>query len=216
MKKLSIMIFMAATMLAACSDGERTQPKAGEPGYISTNGESVETNDVELERTSNTPDATPDATVSEETPMSEGKEEADARARKAMNEEQKRLSYWTVEEESITADAESVRGNLDQMDKNWFRINADLKNVETGTYNPQGQLSREGQKEIKEARAKVEEAKRLVKNAQRNNEAGNHEAASDKIKNANQKLADAREDYLEALEKETGVEREEEVVADQE
>lgn len=207
---------MAATMLAACSDGERTQPEAGEPGYISTNGESVETNDVELERTSNTPDATAsDATVSsEETPMSEGKEEADARARKAMNEEQKRLAYWTVEEENITADAESVRGNLDQLDKNWFRIDADLKNVETGTYNPAGQLSREGQKEIKEARAKVEEAKRLVKNAEQNNESGKHEAAADKIKNANKKLADAREDYLEALEKETGVEMEE--VADQE
>ncbi len=204
------MIFMAATMLAACSDGEKTQPEAGEQGYISTNGEGVDNDEMVIDRTSNTTTntTTADTASAEEQPMAEGEAEAETRARRVMGEEQKRLAYWTLDEESITAEEAALTSNLEEMEKKWYRIEADLKNVETGTYNPAGQLSREGQKEIKEARAKVAEAKRTVQTAQQRSKAGRHEDAAEKLKAANEKLADAREDYMEALEKETGVEME--------
>ena len=210
MKKLSIMIFMAASMMVACDNNTKTQPEAGEEGYISTNGEGVDTEEMIIDRTANQP------AVEEEQPLSEGVEEAEARSRKAMTEEQKRLKYWTLEEEKITPEAEALNSNLEQLDKNWFRIEADLKNVETGTYNPAGQMTREAQTEIKQARAKVAEAKRMVQSAQQRNEAGKLEGAAEKLKAANEKLASAREDYMEALEKETGVTMEDEITVDME
>lgn len=208
MKKLSIMIFMAASMMVAC-DNTKTQPEAGEEGYISTNGEGVDTEEMVIDRTANQP-------AEEEQPMSEGVEEAEARSRKAMTEERKRLEYWTLEEDKITPEAEALNSNLEQMDKNWFRIEADLKNVETGTYNPAGQMTREAQSEIKEARAKVAEAKRMVQSAQQRTDAGKLEGAAEKLKAANEKLESAREDYMDALEKETGVTMEDEITVDME
>ena len=194
------MIFMAASMLAACSESNTNeQPQAGDPGYISTNGEGVDVDNMEIDRTTNTVENT---TVEEAVTPEEAEE---TRLRKVITEEQERVSYWTVEESSITPEAESVRGNLDQMEQNFIRIEGDLKNAETGTYNPQGRLSREAQQDIKEARATVAKAKQKLERARQQYDANKYEQASEQIKEANKALTNAREDYMEALEKETGV-----------
>lgn len=200
------MIFMAASMLAACSENNTNeQPQAGDPGYISTNGEGVDVDDMEIDRTANTVEGTDNTTVEEAVTPEEAEE---TRLRKVITEEKERVSYWTVEESSIMPEAESVRGNLDQMEQNFIRIEGDLKNAETGTYNPQGRLSREAQQDIKEARATVAKAKQKLEKARQQYDANKYEQASEQIKEANKALTNAREDYMEALEKETGVELE--------
>lgn len=206
------MIFMAATMLAACGESdnrsERTDP--GDSDYISTSGQGVQTDEMEIDRTSNL--VTEKAEAEEEVPVIDenSSEEDKARAeeirvQKVMSDEKERISYWTVDENNIKPEAESVRGNLDQLDQNLNRIYADIKNVETGTYNPEGRLSRAAQNTLKEAESKVNAAKEKVRQARQNYEAENHESASKKIKDANESLADARDKYMQAIEKETGV-----------
>lgn len=204
MKKLSVMILMAATMLAACneSDTRRDQPEAGEPGYISTNGEGVDVNEVEIDRTSN---ATTEESIEEAVTPEEAEE---TRLRKKMNEEHERIGYWTLDESALAVEGEAIKESLDQMDKNFNRIDADISNIETGTYNREGRLSREGQSKLKEVRQQVAEAKRINKQAYQRYNAGKYEEASDKLEKVNEKLAEARETYIEAIEKETGVEME--------
>ena len=202
---------MAASMLAACDNDntrrettETAQP--GESGYISTNGEGEDVDEMVIDRTANSPEA--DA----ETPAFDEDAE-EARVRKVLAKEEERLTYWTLEENRITEDnPETLKASLEQMEKNFTMINADIKNAETGTFNPKGQLSREGQTELKQAQQKFTEAKNMHKQASQRFEAGKHEAAASKLKDANEKLAEAREEYMEALEKETGVEREDEVL----
>lgn len=177
---------------------EVVAPTAENDDYMSTNGVGVDTEAMVIDKTANTP-------------PSEGAEEAEIRARKTLAEERERITYWVVEEEEISAEPAVLGEHLKDMEGNFFRIDADLQNVETGTYNPKGRLSREAQGEIKAARAKVTQAKNYVASARARFDAQNYEGAAERLEGANNFLTEAQEIYIDALEIETGVTETEEV-----